>query len=47
MQMPVARTIPILPSADLDRTAAFYRRAGMEEIARYEGYLLMRLRGAR
>jgi catechol 2,3-dioxygenase-like lactoylglutathione lyase family enzyme len=42
---PVARTIPILPSADLDRTAGFYRRAGMEEVARYEGYLLMGFRG--
>ena len=44
-QRPVARTIPILPSSDLDRTAAFYRAAGMEEIARYEGYLLMGFRG--
>jgi len=42
---PVARTIPILPSADLDRTSAFYRSAGMEEVARYEGYLLMGFRG--
>jgi catechol 2,3-dioxygenase-like lactoylglutathione lyase family enzyme len=42
---PVARTIPILPSRDLDRTAGFYRSAGMEEVARYEGYLLMGFRG--
>jgi catechol 2,3-dioxygenase-like lactoylglutathione lyase family enzyme len=42
---PVARTIPILPSSDLDRTAEFYRNAGMEELARYEGYLLMGFRG--
>ena len=42
---PVARTIPILPSTDLDRTAAFYRGAGMQEVARYRGYLLMEFRG--
>jgi catechol 2,3-dioxygenase-like lactoylglutathione lyase family enzyme len=42
---PVARTIPILPSTDLDRTAAFYRSVGMQEVARYEGYLLMGLQG--
>jgi catechol 2,3-dioxygenase-like lactoylglutathione lyase family enzyme len=44
-QGPVARTIPILPSMDLDRTAAFYRSAGMEELARYEGYLVLGFRG--
>src|SRR6476661_4656815 len=31
---PVARAVPILPSADLDRTWAFYRDMGLEEIAR-------------
>lgn len=37
-----ARTaIPILPSTDLDRTAAFYASAGFEEAGRYEGYLLL------
>jgi catechol 2,3-dioxygenase-like lactoylglutathione lyase family enzyme len=40
-----AKAIPILPSADLDRTSAFYRTFGMEEIARYEGYLLMGMAG--
>ena len=40
-----ARTIPILPSADLDRTSAFYQTFGMEEIARYERYLLMGMAG--
>jgi len=40
-----AKAIPILPSADLDRTSAFYRTLGMEEVARYEGYLLLNLRG--
>jgi catechol 2,3-dioxygenase-like lactoylglutathione lyase family enzyme len=44
-ESPVARTIPILPSTDLDRTARFYRSAGMEEVARFEGYLLMGFRG--
>src|SRR3954454_17148281 len=44
-ERPVARTIPILPSTDLDRTSAFYRSAGMQEVARYEGYLLMGFRG--
>jgi hypothetical protein len=33
--------IPILPSADLDRTAAFYAAAGFAETERYEGYLLL------
>jgi catechol 2,3-dioxygenase-like lactoylglutathione lyase family enzyme len=42
---PVAKAIPILPSADLDRTSAYYRTFGMEEVARYEGYLLMGFRG--
>jgi catechol 2,3-dioxygenase-like lactoylglutathione lyase family enzyme len=42
---PATRTIPILPSTDLDRTATFYRSAGMQEVARYEGYLLMGFRG--
>lgn len=41
----VPKAIPILPSADLDRTSAFYRTFGMEELARYEGYLLMGFRG--
>ena len=40
-----AKAIPILPSADLDRTSAFYQTFGMEEIARYEGYLLMGMAG--
>jgi catechol 2,3-dioxygenase-like lactoylglutathione lyase family enzyme len=33
--------IPILPSADLDRTAAFYVAAGFTESERYVGYLLL------
>lgn len=33
--------IPILPSSDLDRTAAFYARAGFAGADRYEGYLLL------
>ena len=37
--------IPILPSADLDRTAAFYAAAGFTETERHEGYLLMHQRG--
>lgn len=37
-----ARTaIPILPSTDLDRTAAFYTTASFQETARYDGYLLL------
>jgi catechol 2,3-dioxygenase-like lactoylglutathione lyase family enzyme len=37
-----ARTaIPILPSADLDRTAAFYTAAGFTETGRHDGYLLL------
>ena len=33
--------IPILPSSDLDRTEAFYARAGFAGAGRYDGYLLM------
>jgi catechol 2,3-dioxygenase-like lactoylglutathione lyase family enzyme len=33
--------IPILPSADLDRTAEFYRALGMAEVEQHEGHLLM------
>ncbi|MBO4204771.1 VOC family protein [Micromonospora aurantiaca (nom. illeg.)] len=37
-----ARTaIPILPSGDLDRTAAFWTRIGFIETDRYPGYLLL------
>jgi catechol 2,3-dioxygenase-like lactoylglutathione lyase family enzyme len=39
------KAIPILPSADLDRTSAFYQTFGLEEAARYEGYLLMGIAG--
>jgi catechol 2,3-dioxygenase-like lactoylglutathione lyase family enzyme len=42
---PVAKAVPILPSADLDRTATFYRAVGMEEVERYEGYLRMAFLG--
>jgi catechol 2,3-dioxygenase-like lactoylglutathione lyase family enzyme len=38
---PFAKAIPILPSANLDRTAEFYRALGMVEVERHEGYLLM------
>ncbi|GAA0469347.1 hypothetical protein Aca07nite_28000 [Actinoplanes capillaceus] len=33
--------IPILPSSDLDRTAAFYTGAGFTETERHDGYLLL------
>lgn len=33
--------IPILPSTDLDRTAAFYTAAGFAETERHDGYLLL------
>lgn len=33
--------IPVLPSSDLDRTAAFYAPAGFVEAERSEGYLLL------
>jgi catechol 2,3-dioxygenase-like lactoylglutathione lyase family enzyme len=37
-----ARTaIPILPSTDLDRTAAFWTQFGFAETERYPGYLLL------
>lgn len=36
------KVAPILTSADLGRTADFYRHFGMEETARYDGYLIMR-----
>ena len=34
-------TIPILPSSDLDRTTAFYARAGFADAERYDGYLVL------
>jgi hypothetical protein len=37
--------IPILPSADLGRTAAFYTAAGFTETGRYETYLLVQIDG--
>jgi hypothetical protein len=41
-----ARTaIPILISADLDRTAAFYAPVGFTETERYDGYLLLHIGG--
>jgi catechol 2,3-dioxygenase-like lactoylglutathione lyase family enzyme len=33
--------IPVLPSSDLDRTAAFYARTGFMESERHPGYLLL------
>jgi catechol 2,3-dioxygenase-like lactoylglutathione lyase family enzyme len=33
--------IPVLPSSDLDRTAAFYAPVGFIEAKRHEGYLLL------
>jgi len=32
--------IPILPSADLDRTIAFWRPVGFEVVQRFDGYLV-------
>lgn len=34
-------TIPILPSSDLDRTTAFYARAGFADAERFDGYLVL------
>jgi hypothetical protein len=34
--------IPVLPSSDLDRTAAFYAPAGFTEAKRHAAYLLLR-----
>jgi catechol 2,3-dioxygenase-like lactoylglutathione lyase family enzyme len=42
---PLARAIPVLPSTDLDRTCAFYQAYGLEQVARDEGYLLLRIAG--
>jgi catechol 2,3-dioxygenase-like lactoylglutathione lyase family enzyme len=33
--------IPILPSADLDRTAAYYQGLGLKVTGRYDGYLVL------
>ena len=38
---PVGIAIPILPSADLDRTARYYRGLGLEVTGRYDGYLVL------
>jgi len=40
-QDPVGIAIPILPSADLDRTAAFYQALGLQVTGRYDGYLVL------
>ena len=32
--------IPVLPSADLERTTSFWRRVGFEVVGRYDGYLV-------
>jgi catechol 2,3-dioxygenase-like lactoylglutathione lyase family enzyme len=40
-QDPVGIAIPILPSADLDRTAAFYQALGLQATGRYDGYLVL------
>jgi hypothetical protein len=37
----VRAAIPVLPSADLGRTAAFYAPVGFVESERHEGYLLL------
>lgn len=37
----VTAAIPILPSSDLDRSAAFYARAGFADAERHDGYLLL------
>jgi catechol 2,3-dioxygenase-like lactoylglutathione lyase family enzyme len=37
----VGIAIPILPSADLDRTAAYYRALGLKGTGRYSGYLVL------
>ena len=39
-----AKTIPQLPSADFDETAAFYRRLGFQEGRRWPGEYLILLR---
>jgi hypothetical protein len=42
----VARSaIPILPSSDLDRTAAFFAPVGFAEVERHDGYLLLHISG--
>jgi hypothetical protein len=38
---PVGMAIPILPSADLDRTAAYYQALGLKVTGRYDGYLVL------
>jgi len=38
---PVRMAIPILPSADLDRTAAYYQAIGLRVALRDDGYLVL------
>src|SRR4051812_38798901 len=38
---PVRMAIPILPSGDLDRTAAYYQALGLRVASRDEGYLVL------
>src|SRR4051794_8729885 len=40
-QGPIGIAIPILPSADLDRTAAYYQALGLRVSGRYDGYLVL------
>jgi len=42
---PSPAVIPILPSTDLNRTAAFYRLLGFNELERFDGYLLLHSAG--
>lgn len=35
------KAIPILPSHDLDRTVAMYRRIGFSQVARYDDYVII------
>jgi catechol 2,3-dioxygenase-like lactoylglutathione lyase family enzyme len=37
----VRAAIPVLPSSDLDRTAAFYASVGFTDSKRHEGYLVL------
>ncbi|MEM7606257.1 MAG: VOC family protein [Myxococcota bacterium] len=38
--------IPVLPSSDFDRTAAFFTKLGFRHVARFPAYLILRRGGA-
>lgn len=43
--MKIIQTIPVLPSADFERTSRFYRAMGFREVGVYPDYLILECDG--